>query len=460
MTPLEPWICLLLGGLFSALYVGRWVLQPAAWLAPIFFLHFVRGAAHPAAFLLLWLVFYAGVAIANRGVIPAPGGIYWGVVAGITTIFSLPFLVDRLVTPHWPGYTATLVFPVAMAAADYVNARFLPGGAWGSPAHSQYGDLPLVQVASVAGIHGITFLVAWAASVSCWAWDHGFAWDVVGTGVLATAGILVLILLLGAARLTRGRSRPGAGRTIRVAGIVYPTQVVERAQVAGVLGGTIAGAERDAVRARMREAQDWFLEGTAREARAGASLVVWPEADCLVYKEDEPAFLERVRRAAAEARIHVVAAMAVIEPGAARPFDNRASLIGPDGAVLFTYVKSRPVPGWEASVARRGDGRLGIADTPLGRIAVAICYDMDFPSLIRQAGRARADLLIAPANDWPAIKELHWRMATFRAVENRVAMVRVTKMGVSGAVDACGRVLAVVDETRGGAPALVAEVEV
>jgi len=468
VNPLGPSLWLLLGGLFSLLYVGRWVLQPAAWLAPIFLLHFLHSSPHASALLWVWVALFIAVGVANRGVIPAPGPAYWGIVGSTAFLFALPFVADRFLAPRWSGLAATLVFPLAMVAVDYLNARVVPGGSWGSPAYSQYGDLPLVQVASVTGIHGITFLISWAASVGSWAWDRGFVWDVVGGGVSLYAAILIVILLLGAARLWRGRTGSGAGtagepgpHAIRVAVLssLVKTFFVP-GEVTRILQGRVAAEEREALRSKMRRLQDWFIEGTAREARAGADLVVWAEVDCMVFKEDESAFLERVRRAASEAGVTIVTGMGVVTLGAARPLENRALLIGADGEIAYNYAKSLLVMGWEAACAQPGDGRIPVADTPIGRIATAICYEMDFPWYLRQASRSRADLLVAPSNDWPVIKEIHWRMATFRAVENGAPMVRATKSGLSGAVDFCGRVLGIADTTFANVQVMVAHVPV
>ena len=91
-------------------------------------------------------------------------------------------------------------------------------------------------------------------------------------------------------------------------------------------------------------------------------------------------------------------------------------------------------------------------------MAAAICYDMDFPQLIQQVGQEEADLLLVPANDWQVIKHLHLHMATFRAIENGVSMIRATKSGLSGAVDAFGRTLAVTDHFSPGAQIMIAQV--
>ena len=47
-----------------------------------------------------------------------------------------------------------------------------------------------------------------------------------------------------------------------------------------------------------------------------------------------------------------------------------------------------------------------------------------FPEFIRQAAQGSADLLIVPVNDWKEIKDIHFQMAAFRAIENGVPLVR------------------------------------
>ena len=107
-----------------------------------------------------------------------------------------------------------------------------------------------------------------------------------------------------------------------------------------------------------------------------------------------------------------------------------------------------------------GDGRVPVIATGDGRMAGAICYDADFPAFIRQASQRQADLLIVPANEWIAIKHLHFQMAAFRAVENGVSLVRPAASGISTAIDPWGRVLAMADFFAPGDRTLTAQVPV
>ena len=93
-----------------------------------------------------------------------------------------------------------------------------------------------------------------------------------------------------------------------------------------------------------------------------------------------------------------------------------------------------------------GDGRLPVVATDVGRIAAAICYDADFPEFIRQSALGAADMLIVPANEWKAIKYLHYQMAAFRAIEVGATLIRPASSGISSAIDPWGRVLGIGDD--------------
>jgi apolipoprotein N-acyltransferase len=206
--------------------------------------------------------------------------------------------------------------------------------------------------------------------------------------------------------------------------------------------------------------QTWFLEGSRREARAGARLVAWPEQNLLVFAEDEQAFIARAQQLAAEERVYLVMGLGTVHVGAPLPFENKSVVIDPAGKVLTSYLKSRPVAGWEASVMRPGDGHLPMLELPEGRLATAICFDADFPELMRQTGQGGADLVVVLANEWRSIKDVHAQMAVFRAIENGVALLRPAASGISSAVDPWGRVLGMADQVSSGDRTLIAQVPI
>src|SRR5262249_39040514 len=114
--------------------------------------------------------------------------------------------------------------------------------------------------------------------------------------------------------------------------------------------------------------------------------------------------------------------------------------------------------GIEQEVSRVGDGTFQILETAAGRLTGAICYDLDFPALIRPAGCQGATLFLAPSSDFLLVKHIHPNMARFRAMENGFSLVRPVAKSISLAVNPYGQILARVDYFRGDAGALVAEV--
>ena len=74
-----------------------------------------------------------------------------------------------------------------------------------------------------------------------------------------------------------------------------------------------------------------------------------------------------------------------------------------------------------------------MAEVPgIGMIGGAICFDMDFPQYLRQAGAAGVNLLLQPSNTWGPIGDYHFRGNALRAVENGFTHVRCSSGGYSG----------------------------
>lgn len=435
----------------TSLSIGNAMVPVAAWLAPVLMLRFVRRSPLAFGLALGALAYAAAHIVAWRGVLPFQGMMLVGVAGGVGLLLFTPVAIDRLVAPRLTGLPATLVFPAAWVAVEYLfmQAGF---GSWGAVAYSQYGNLPLLQLLSVTGLSGITFLIGWLASSANMAWEG--EWQAAARRpLLACIGAIGLVLALGGARLTLVRHE---APTVRVAGITVDNMAVFRNSWGPLSYGkplTAAAAERARPQARKLQAE--LLARSREQARAGARIIVWTEANALVFKSDEPAFVREGQALARQEGIYLFMAMATMTPGAARA-ENKLLLVDPQGRVHGSYLKSHPTPG-EASIP--GDGRMRLLQTPYGLLAWAICYDFDYPALIQQAGRAGADILIDPSWEHRGMNPLHSQMASYRAIENGAALFRPVNGGLGLAVDGQGRVLAMMDHetTAGAAKTLTAD---
>jgi apolipoprotein N-acyltransferase len=437
--------------------VTRTAMPPFAWIALTALLHGTRSMRVAPGGGFTWLALFLTFAVTRRGMLPMPGALYYVTVAADAAMMTLLFVLDRAAGPKLGAFASTLVFPLALTAAEFLRSRLTSGGSWQSLANSQYGFLSLMQLASLVGIWGITFLVAWEASTAELAWRARLAWSEVRGPVLACGAVLLATLTIGTLRIAMA---PTAGRVIRVATVNRPADVFAPGEMTRVSEGRIPDQERAAIDGKMARLHDWFLDGSRREARAGAKLIAWPEQNLLISSGDEPAFLERAKRLAADERVYLAMGMGTVHFGEPHPLENKLVLVDPAGAIVLSHVKTRPVPGWEAGIMRRGEGPLPIVATPEGRIAAAICYEADFPEFMRRAGSEHADLGVIVVNDWRAVKDSHLHMHAFRAIENGMPIVRPAASGISAAFDPWGRVLGVADYFAPGDRTMVAQVPV
>jgi apolipoprotein N-acyltransferase len=451
----RPAVLLALSAFFLLFANGHNSVAVAAWLAPLFLLRFLRGGR-------LWRLLPAyGVLTATwvfqfRGMVPAPQpilAIIW-LVYGACAL--LPFLADRLLVRRARGFAATLIFPCAAMGFDYLIS-LLPYGSWGSPAYSQYGNLPLMQLASVTGIYGITFLIAWFVSVLNWAWERGFAWARIRRGALTYAAVLAAVLSFGSARLMVSPSGP----TVRVASLTAPDMTTfPNAGIAGRVNSMTLTADD------LRQISDWsrridedLLRRAAREADAGAKIVFWGEANSYVLPQDEPWLTAQASELARTKKIYLGLGNVIYHYGEPKPLENTLVMFAPDGSLIWKFLKAHPVPGGEAAISRPSDSRLKFVDTPHGRLSGVICFDADSVQLLHQAGKGRTDLVLIPSNDWRAIDPWHTQMAVFRAIEQGFNMVRHVSRGLSVAADYQGRVRGLMDHYEtSGERQLVAEV--
>jgi len=416
--------------------ISRYAVPPLAWIALPVLLHATRSMPVVRGMGWLWIALFVALAIARRDTMPMAPSIYLPIMTVEAALVVFVYLVDRVTAPRLSGIAATLVFPLALTTMEFLRSRLTPGASWGSIAYSQYGLAPVMQVAAVAGLWGITFLLGWFGSVAELAWRIGWA---PARGPLAACGIVVgAVLVAGSVRVARA---PTDGRVIRAATLNRPTGFFPPGEMTRISEGRVDPVDRDRVREKLTRLQDWFLDGSRREARAGARLIAWPEQNLLVLSADEPGFLERAARVAADERVYLAIGMGTIHLGDPLPMENKLVVIDPSGQTIVSHRKTRPVAGWEAGIMKRGSDPLPVVATSDGRLAGAICFEADFPELVRGVGRDGADALIVVVNEWRAIEDIHLRMHAFRAIENGVSLVRPAASGMSAAIDPWGRTL-------------------
>ena len=452
-SPGASWLALALGCLLLPFSYGADNVPCAAWIAPLFLLRFVRTQRLWISMPVLLAAQMSAVAFQTRGWFPGEGVAYWITFVVSVAPTLVPYALDRGLVHRISPVTGTFVFPLAYAVLDYITS-FGPYGSWGAEAYSQYGELALLQVVSVTGLWGLTFLIGWFAAVANLIWEDGWKR---GAGVRASGGFLItiaLILLLGGLRLTA--FAPDSS-TVRIASLSASGPAAPDA-LHRLIAGKATMDDLAQIRAWAKPIDEDLLRRADETARSGARIVFWAEGNAPTLQEDEAALLFEGSQLAVKDKIYLGMALAVWVPGATRVLQNEIVMIEPDGAVAWRYRKTRPVPGDEAAMSAPSDGQLRVLDTPFGRLSAAICFDADFPQTLRQAGLLNADIVLNPANEWAAIDPWHAQMASLRAIEEGASVIHGASHGLSAAFDYEGNRLAAVDYFRSTGGTMIADV--
>jgi apolipoprotein N-acyltransferase len=349
------------------------------------------------------------------------------------TVSAVPYLADRFLAHRIPGFASTLVYPLAVTALDFVGTSANPMGSLGAFAYAINDNLVLLQLLSITGMAGITFLVSWLAPVVNWAWERS-SWQEIRRGAVVYIGVLLLVMFYGSARLALAPTSAGA---VRVHGL---TAVDMRKNWSELLRITREDGW-EAMRQKTAAYQDLTFDATIREAKAGAQLVLWSEMALMIPKEDEAAFIARGQQVAREQGIYLAMPVGTVYPDDT-PSENKLLLVDPTGKIVLEHYK---YGGTMFEGFKPGDGILRTVETPFGTLSGVICWDTDFPATVRQAGRNGTDILLSPSMDFRAIDPMHAHMARYRAIENGVVVVRQADNGLSVFTDPYGRILASVD---------------
>jgi len=343
-----------------------------------------------------------------------PLSITIGVVAGFALMFTIAVLLYRSLLRRGAAWYALLAFPAAWVAFEYLlNVAWVNGTAF-NLAYTQLTFLPFLQLASITGPWGMSFVLllfpaAMAISLHLWRHQRGTASAIVGTAFAAIAAVLVF----GTVRLAMPQNQ-----TMRTGLVATDTY-----------GMASAGAPA------MQVLRAYATHITALAAR-GVQVVVLPEKSAVVNDATQPAvdaFFGSLSN-----RTGVAITVGVTYEAADMIEYNQARLYRPFQPVL-TYAKHHLLPPFESEFTPgKTLTTFALADARLG---VGICKDMDFTPLSRKYGRHKAGLMLVPAIDFDVDRTFHGHMAIMRGVESGFTVARSARRGYLTVSDDRGRIL-------------------
>ena len=445
--------CAALSGALLALSFPSLGHPAAAWMALTPLLVILHGTPSPRLAFGLGLttgaVHFAGTlpwltqVMTEFGGFPLPVGVLLnGLLVAYLALFPAAFavIVVVLLRARWGAWGLLSAAPVWLTTE--LGRMWLFGGfPWELLGYSQTSVLPVSQLASLFGVHGVTLLVVFINSALALALVGPRAHRV---RVLAVAtGVLGGVVLFGVWRLTDNRLVRD-GTPLRV----------------GLVQGNVLQADKwdPAMRSTILRG---YLDLSRQSAAAGARLIVWPESATPFSFEDHPDG-DAVRQLARDTGAHLLFGSTQSRRDPVPRVFNAAFVLRPDGETAAVYQKMHLVPFGEyvpfrsvlffarplvESVVDFSPGTSPvILAVGVHRVSTAICYEIIYPGLARSFVRQGSELLTTITNDaWygrSAAPHQHFQQAAMRAIEQGRYLVRAANTGISGVVDPYGRVLA------------------
>jgi apolipoprotein N-acyltransferase len=372
------------------------------------------------------------------------------------------------------SWIARMVWTMSGAAAwvgmEMFIARVFSGFPWDLLGVSQYKLIPLIQIASVTGIYGVSFIIVWT-SLSLFAAAMTIlrrptvrsAW--VADIILPATTVLVLFVLgfrrLNApeAGMTEDPGPPGRPRTLRVA-FVQPS-----------IPQTFIW---DDTKSDERFAE--LLKLSEQALTNKTDLLLWPEAAVpKLFRWYKEMFLP-VTTLARSNHVWTIIGADDMEPkpGSDKADDadyfNSSFLISPEGELRGIYRKRGlvifgeyiPLERWlpfmkyftpaQGSFTRgRGPVPFKLTDLHV-TTAVLICFEDIFPHLAREYVKDDTDFLVNITNNgWFGESAAQWQHATsaiFRTIENGVPLLRCSNNGLTCWVDRFGRIRQIFQDSK------------
>jgi apolipoprotein N-acyltransferase len=332
---------------------------------------------------------------------------------------------------------ALALAPFFWIAAEWLRGHLFGGFPWGTIAYSQYLQLPVIQIAEVTGVHGVSFVILAvnAALAGCLL----LTWRRAMSGAAIAAVLLGATLLFGAARLDEPPPSEATARvTLMQPSIEQPLKWEPR---------------------HTRETLSIYFALTRQAAAERAELVVWPETAAPTILRQDPGLLASLTATAADLGVPLLIG-SIDAAGDPPRFRNTAFLLTDQG-IVGRYDKIHLVPfgefiplsgvigfvrGWAEFISELEPGtRTVVFQGPPAPYGVVICYEGIFPDLFRSFVRDGARLMVNMTNDaWfgrTSGPEQHLSMYPFRAVEHRVSVVRAANTGVSAFIAPSGQIV-------------------
>lgn len=458
--PVRKFFLSLLSGILLTASFPSMGFHIAAWFSLVPLLIAVKGESTLNTFklgIVAGLVHYLTLLYWIINVISTYGGLHW--LAGMVILFLLclylslymgifSFLVNKFIESR----IKILLFAGFWVSLEYIRAVILTGFPWCLLGYSQFNQRVLIQVADITGVYGISFIIA-AVNILIFILVSDIRKNINKKYFFPEALLLTVIIIMAVSY--------GSYRVKEYTGTADSGKVLN---VAIIQGNIDQSVKWDAE--YQEETIKRYLSITEGTYGFKPDIIVWPETSVPFYFQEKNEFTgilyDIPQKSGAQ---FIFGSPSYRIKGKEVSYLNSAFHISPNGALKGQYDKVHLVPFGEyvplkkmlpfvnRLVPAAGDFSSGESLDPLLLNGISsgilICYEAIFPEISRDLTEKGARVLINITNDaWFGLTSApyqHLYMSIFRAVENRIPLIRSANTGFSGIISPDGTV-----ETAGG----------
>ena len=449
----RDYISLLISAILLVLSFPRFDLEYLAWVAlvPLFLAIEGKSAGEAGRFsfcsgFIFWLVLLFWLRL-----VTAIGLV---LLAGYLSIYFFLWASGIKFVQKKTNFSLVIISPVLWVSLEWLRGWLFTGFPWLPLGNSQYLNLPLIQITSITGVYGLSFLIV--------AVNAALAEIILQIRKGGISGLktkwLNLSIVVFLCLICFGYGEKVLGEDEKTQGSL---------EVAVIQGNIAQGIKWDAA---YDDYNREVFQGLTEEAAFNRpDLIVWPETAVTASLPQDLEWHNTLSFLAEASGSFLLVGSPYYSTEGDDCF-NSAFLISPGGKIVGQYDKIHLVPFGEYLPRKDylprffkrffqevGDYTPGKKDVifkiPAGNFNVLICFENIFPGLVRQFVKRGSGLLINITNDvWfgrSSAPFQHLAMGVLRAVENHRYLVCCANTGISAFISPRGEILGRVEDNSG-----------
>jgi apolipoprotein N-acyltransferase len=407
---------------FSTGFNNVWILL---WLAPIPILIYALNASFLASCCAGFLAYFLGTLSYLPYVTSGMPFIYVFLEPALISCIAFVIIsaIFRQITLSKNYYwLANFLFAGSWTLFEFIRSIFSVDGTVASLAYTQLTNLLIVQIASLTGIWGVTFLLTLIPSsivLACYyRKKHTRSLKI----LVIPCCLLIFTFFFGMYRLLTPISN---GTTMKIGIVAINTTFREMSSL----------QNQDKLNTLEK-----YSKGIEKLAAQGAEVILLPEEMMHITMDDKNIFLQKFADLAKKNKVHLLIGVRLLTENP-KTFYNSAYLFSPDGKLLIQYDKQHPLLTYESGMIR-GTSLSLLNTVSQGKWGISICKDNDFINPDRAYAKNGINILFVPAFDFGIDAWVHARFAIMQGITGNYAVARAAQKGLLSLTDNRGRIIA------------------